>query len=1030
MVLKSSVAIKEANCDMLDIFITDPRPTLIIDTQNENSARGVQVEFANDAFTRQYGVILRFLLSGQILEPDFIQWLKEAEPRIDEYLLGDLTWQYFVLHGRWKVATVAPTHQAGHLDHLDLGKDDALAATESDGHKPPLQTQNSDPVATKQTTTTGLTVALPSGLVSLGSAPTALEGLHRSVDMLDVGFFEYDLDGTLIYANKSWYSLSGHPYDPDGHTEKRFLDLCHPDDIEVVTNAWMQLAKGKPITFEMRWKHQNTPLAHALGGQWVQAACIPLYDEKGNTKSITGCTTDINNQKYNENIANSRAEALERARTFEQRFVKFAAVAPIVVFNLDADKNMTYCNDRWFEVTATSKKAFEAIDVAEGFCEEGQVKLFSIVDESIKNREVNTAELRVNKAWYASDGRRAQAWVLASIFAEFTNEGTVQGCTGTLTDISEFKYAETLQRTRLNDAIEAKRQQENFIDMTSHEMRNPLSAMVQCADSALGAVSELSLLIKSVTAPDDIFIPQLVTQTRLIEEVDLAIDGLQTIVSCCAHQKCIIDDVLTLSKLDSNLVSITPVATEPSQVMHEVVKMFEMDAQNADVQLSTNVDKSLNMFNIKWLMFDPSRVKQILINLMSNAIKFTRTEDIREVVLTMCASLEQPTSGADGRIKYAPPSRPVPDGLLAEPEWGTGQVVYLQFSLQDTGRGLTEAELQKMFHRFSQASPKTHVQYGGSGLGLFITRQLAELQGGEIGVASEKDKGSIFAFYIQARKTTDPEPGRDGLTLSGSSPMGRTSSHPHRTPSIAGSMDVASNIVLDKPRRIDHSRRPSPSPPQKVTTSLPPSITTQPWQPTVLIVEDNMVNQKVLSTQLKRLGCHVAVAGHGLEALEFLKTTDLWHPEYVSSDSSTLTLAPTLSRHGTIIDVILMDIEMPVMGGLACTRAIRDLEHKGIIQRPARRAYEHDRLPIISISANVRSEQSNEQREAGVDDIITKPFRIPQLMDKIWRLTGKREVTEDEKREEKEKEQEEEARDKTVLRLSKRPPVTSRESMP
>lgn len=155
-----------------------------------------------------------------------------------------------------------------------------------------------------------------------------------------------------------------------------------------------------------------------------------------------------------------------------------------------------------------------------------------------------------------------------------------------------------------------------------------------------------------------------------------------------------------------------------------------------------------------------------------------------------------------------------------------------------------------------------------------------------------------------------------------------------------------------------------------------------------------MVNQKVLSTQLKRLGCKVYVAGHGVEALDFLKTTNLWHQgggDIVNAAHNVTT--STDQTQEVTADIILMDIEMPVMGGLACTRAIRELEGQGSIRRPQeqQQAYhkrQHGRLPIISISANARAEQSNEQKEAGVDDIVIKPFRIPQLMDKIRRLTG------------------------------------------
>ena len=254
---------------------------------------------------------------------------------------------------------------------------------------------------------------------------------------------------------------------------------------------------------------------------------------------------------------------------------------------------MTYCNDRWFEVTNTQKKPFEDVDIGEGFFGEDVVKLFLAVRAAVRNREVKSIEIRTKKVWHASDGQRAQAWCRASIFAEFANDGTFQGCTGTLTDISDFKYAESLQRIRLDDALEAKRQQENFIDMTSHEMRNPLSAMIQCADSALAAITEISTIINAETGP-----APLPTRERLLEEVETGLEGIQTIISCCAHQKCIIDDVLTLSKLDSNLLTIAPVKAEPFKVMQEVVKMFETDAQNADVEFVSRTDESVNRLEI------------------------------------------------------------------------------------------------------------------------------------------------------------------------------------------------------------------------------------------------------------------------------------------------------------------------------------------------------------------------------------------------------------------------------------------------
>ena len=126
-----------------------------------------------------------------------------------------------------------------------------------------------------------------------------------------------------------------------------------------------------------------------------------------------------------------------------------------------------------------------------------------------------------------------------------------------------------------------------------------------------------------------------------------------------------------------------------------------------------------------------------------------------------------------------------------------------------------------------------------------------------------------------------------------------------------------------------------------------------------------MHQQAVLSRQLEKAGCHVNIAGHGEEALEFLKRTKFWH---------------TQRRTGQNLSILLMDIEMPVMDGLTCVRRIRELERSGEIV---------SHIPILAVSANARSEQVREALEAGMDDLIAKPFRILELLPKIELLTRK-----------------------------------------
>lgn len=138
----------------------------------------------------------------------------------------------------------------------------------------------------------------------------------------------------------------------------------------------------------------------------------------------------------------------------------------------------------------------------------------------------------------------------------------------------------------------------------------------------------------------------------------------------------------------------------------------------------------------------------MLINLITNALKFTRFEpEPRHIRVTISAFEREPENTY---IQFEP--KLVADDAHLLDDWNQGSLVYLQFSVADTGRGLSEEERSNLFARFSQASPRTHIHYGGSGLGLFISRRLTELQGGAIGLASELGKGSTFSFYIKTRR--------------------------------------------------------------------------------------------------------------------------------------------------------------------------------------------------------------------------------------------------------------------------------------
>lgn len=408
-------------------------------------------------------------------------------------------------------------------------------------------------------------------------------------------------------------------------------------------------------------------------------------------------------------------------------------------------------------------------------------------------------------------------------------------------------------------------------------MRNPLSAIVHCADAITSTLDEAELANMPVECFD-----------ALKENAHSA----RIILQCANHQKRIIDDILTLSKLDSMLLSITPIAVKIPKLVDSIVSMFEAEMKSHRIQYDVKSDASLATLGISRLYVDPSRVTQVFINLLTNAIKFVKSSKEPRISIRYGASASNPRAFFPESMFWATDSKQ-DDDVTRSPEWGIGQEVFLTFTVQDSGIGLQDKEIHKIFERFRQANVKTHVKYGGSGLGLFISKELTEKQGGEIGVSSLPGQGSTFGFYVKTR-CVEHRPKLDTKMRTGS-----------------------------------HQQNP-PSP-----------------QLRVLLVEDNLINQQVLGKQLKKAGCKVAVANHGLEALKLL-------------DEDTF-------------DVVLMDLEMPVLDGLAATSRIRTKEQAGegllgeamLDSSPRAGA----RLPIIAVTANVRKEQIDTAIAAGAVSI-------------------------------------------------------------
>ncbi|KAI4866292.1 hypothetical protein F4820DRAFT_259382 [Hypoxylon rubiginosum] len=791
-------------------------------------------------------------------------------------------------------------------------------------------------------------------------ATESVQKFQQIAEFIPVGMCFGNHRGNIQFANDSWHRITGapqvNPLSPEG-----FLSCVIEEDKPNVQRAYEELQRTLTVTIEFRVRRpaeDNYPLQHPIGSspsfekagldldaddQGVRHVLGSLKAERGpdgRINQVLACLTDVTLHKK------AAEEAIRKAQQAEN-LKRMAELATVGMYDMALDGRLLGANNVFFEMcgldrvdlSQVSIKPFEICVV-----EEDVAALKKTLVKLVKEGRSQTAELRLKTQWTETDTTGDQIvaprWVLATFMPVSNSEGVIQTFTGCLSDVSLQKWQFEKERQRKDEAIESKRQQENFIDMTSHEMRNPLSAIIQCADAVIGCLTKAQELVDTRFAkPSNNGVPKSPTSDsspgfyqEAVQLLKDSIDNAETIIACAQHQKRIVDDILTMSKLDSNLLSITPITVNPIHIAQEAYKMFEVEARRVDIDLTMVVDRSYTELNIEFLDLDPSRLKQVLINLLTNALKFTKNGPTRNVSITMSASKSRPDARSSS-VQFIPRAAELAwqgDG----PPWPVPEEnrVYLMFEVKDTGQGLTEEEKSSLFQRFVQANSKTHVKYGGSGLGLFISRRLTEMQNGAIGVASSPGQGSTFAFYIEAQVPSEEafQEARAAAEAVG---------HILKAPSGAFGKGTSKGPFT------------MPKPTKKL---LGPQIEG------VLLVEDNLINQQITRRDLITSGCIVEVANHGVEALEKLENTNRAGGQFPLS-------------------LILMDIEMPIQDGLTCTRKIRELEKSGHFKGP--------RIPIIAVSANARMEQIMEAKGAGCDDVLVKPFRIPELIEKMMTVT-------------------------------------------
>ncbi|KAL6704703.1 hypothetical protein ACN47E_007985 [Coniothyrium glycines] len=600
----------------------------------------------------------------------------------------------------------------------------------------------------------------------------------------------------------------------------------------------------------------------------------------------------------------------------ERRISRLAEVVPVGIYELAPDGSLLWANSKFFDIfdILEEDRKFGPFDWKDYILPDDHEQASVELARCLSEGDPVTDSLRLKRQYDApqeSQGffqNKEPAWVMYSAIPNIATDGSVRSLTGSLTDISRLKWAEKLHDRNAEIARREKQIQEEFIDITSHEMRNPLSAITQCADS---------IILSQELSRDD------TSAESLWEVLKVHVEAAESILFCAAHQKRIIDDVLTLGKLDSNLLAISPSTFQPQELVDQTMQMFraEMEANAIEVRIHANESTLLNGHSS--VRGDLSRLMQILVNLMTNAIKFTKLQKTKKITVQFGLSMAVPSQtlfGPDFRWHSTGTSRP---DLTLNPDYGQGDVVYLYYAVTDTGRGIAPEFIDKVFTKFEQADRRTHTTYGGSGLGLYISQELTELQGGLIGIESKHEVGSTFAFYTKVRCAE------------------------------VGPINGATHDAAKK--SIGVSIR-APKLPSRTN-----------W--TILFVEDNILNQRILATQLRRAGCTVQVCNNGGEAID-----TVLHMYDQPSEYGTAPSKDKLPR----FDCILMDWEMPVVNGLGATKRIRQIEAEQAGPKNI----------IIGVTANARREQIAKAMDAGMDTVMPKPFRVAELLIKISQLCG------------------------------------------
>jgi len=603
-----------------------------------------------------------------------------------------------------------------------------------------------------------------------------------------------DKDGKVIWMNEASERVLG--YTLKEMKGKAFGNILLGEETDLAAHeASVQKVKDKkPYEVELKvYKKDGTPI-------WVFFANNPLLNELGDVERQITVVVDVSERK--------KAEE-------ELKMLSLVAsnTTSGVVIN-DKNGKVEWINSAFEKITGYN--IGDVKDKHLGDTLKGELTDVAIIERS-RELSRNKQSFEVDLLAYRKDGQPLWISVINSVI--LNSRGEVDKYIEVIIDITAKKKVEMELVSAKEKALQLNRAKDMFISVMSHEIRTPLNAVIGMAN----------LLTEDNTNE---------MQKENLGILKFSADNLMSLIN----------DLLDFTKIETGNVELEKANVDLRKVVQGVANSLQFKANEKGIYLRQHIGEEVPQY----IIGDGARLIQVLLNLVSNAVKFTDAGGVNIDV-----------------------------DVLEESE----KNVRIRFAVTDTGIGIAKDKLNTIFESFKQAEADTTRKYGGTGLGLAISKRLVELYDSRINVDSVLGQGSTFWFTITFNKA-------NSKTISSSK------------------MEMGLNL-------------------------------------NVLVVDDNQINRILVNKVLQRWGTKVDFAENGQQAIDKVEANKNY-------------------------DVVLMDVHMPIMGGLEATEILR-----------AKTDPYFQQLPILALTASMLSSEVNEMSSAGMNDFILKPFEPKTLFDKL-----------------------------------------------